>query len=327
MYSLDYVEIANEISVSPEAIRQWQRGRNFPSINYLDPLYNVLQKNVNIKTTPVLSVKLKSEIVKYLNFLNEDMFDETGLDIGGELVSGLKLIYAHVREDVTDMKTGHTQVVFFDFDGTLTNRKETKTTWENIWIALGYEVEECRELHTRYNKKEITHSEWCKLTEEKFIKRNLRREVLNKIANDIELIDGCKETFEELRNRNIKVFIVSGSILYVIQEVLKDLSHYVDEIRANDFVFDINGKLKQIIGTKYDFEGKANYILEKINLLKVSPEDVLFIGNSFNDKYVYRSGAKTLCINPNKTDTSDTMIWNSCIEDCKNLMDVLKYIK
>lgn len=335
LFCLDYKEIADELHVSSEAFRQWLRGRNFPSVTYLTPLYDILETHINNHASPALANALKTEIKKQLNNLHEDMLDMTGYEIGSIYVNALKLIYAHrittiSKQNIEDEKTissGYTKVVFFDFDGTLTDRKIAKTTWESIWTALGYDVEECRKLHARYNKKEITHSEWCKLTEDKFIERNLRKDVLTKIANNIQLVNGCEETLAELRRRNIKVFIVSGSILYIIQEVLGSILHYVDEIKANDFLFDNNGVFTHIIGTKYDFEGKAEYISEKTAQLNISMDDVLFIGNSFNDKYAYRSGAKTLCVNPDKTDISDTMIWNSCIEDCKNLMDVLRYIK
>lgn len=132
---------------------------------------------------------------------------------------------------------GRTQVVVFDFDGTLTKADQiAKTTWEKLWISLGYNVRECRELHKKFDRKEITHQEWCDLTEKKFKEKNLRIEAIGEISKDIHLIDGVEKVFQQLRKCDIKIYIVSGSIMSVIQNVLGDLSRYVDGIRANQFL-------------------------------------------------------------------------------------------
>lgn len=218
--------------------------------------------------------------------------------------------------------------IVFDFDGTLTLSSDPiiKTTWENIWTSLGYDVRECQNLHKRFDKKEITHSEWCKITEEFFKERNMRKNILFNIANKITLIDGVEETFKELRKRDIKIYIVSGSIKLIIQNVLGSLNEYVDMIRANELRFNEDGYLTRIIGTKYDFEGKAEYIRIIADDLQISTKDILFVGNSRNDHFVYESGARTLCINPRLTDMMDTIIWNDCIETCTNLTEILTYL-
>lgn len=68
---------------------------------------------------------------------------------------------------------GRTHVVVFDFDGTLTQLgKIAKTTWESLWVSLGYDIKECQDLHRMFDRKEITHEEWCYL-----IEKNLKREI------------------------------------------------------------------------------------------------------------------------------------------------------
>ena len=164
------------------------------------------------------------------------------------------------------------------------------------------------------------------MTCEKFKANKLHKDVLEEIASKIKLLDGCKELFEELHRRNIKIHIVSGSILLIIQRVLKEHTWLVDSIKANDFMFSSAGFLIEIFGTKYDFEGKAAYISEVADSLNISPADILFVGNSYNDKHAYKSGASTLCINPIKTDPSDTVVWHNRIDDCTNLMQLLSSI-
>lgn len=112
----------------------------------------------------------------------------------------------------------------------------------------------------------------------------------------------------------------------VIRSVIHPVYQYIDGIKANEFRFGDDGFLKEIIGTKYDFEGKASYISELSKELRVHPSDILFIGNSINDRFAYESGARTLCINPQLTDISDSKVWNACINSCRNLTEILDYI-
>ena len=60
--------------------------------------------------------------------------------------------------------------------------------------------------------------------------------------------------------------------------------------------------------------------------LKISPADIWFVGNSVNDRFAYKSGAKTLCINPKLTDPTNQTVWNRCIPKCENLLEIFQYI-
>ena len=231
-----------------------------------------------------------------------------------------------IKEHNYAKPTGKTQVVIFDFDGTLTSGKTNRTTWEGLWTSLDYDVKMCQDLHMRYDRNEITHAEWCKLTEEKFRERNLHRKTVENLASKIKLMQGTEETFQELQKRDIKIYIVSGSILLVIRSVIGDLYKYVDGIKANQFRFNQGGFLTEIVGTKYDFEGKAAFITEIALELNVSPKDILFIGNSVNDRFAHISGARTLCINPKLTDPTNRTIWNDCIQTCEDLTEIIKYL-
>lgn len=222
--------------------------------------------------------------------------------------------------------TGKTQAVIFDFDGTITSGKTNKTTWESLWTSLDYDVKMCQDLHMRYDRNEISHAEWCKLTEEKFCERNLHKNTVENLALKIKLMKGTRNTFRELQKRDIKIYIVSGSILLVIRRVLGNLYQYVDGIKANEFRFNQSGFLTEIVGTKYDFEGKANFITEIAMELHISPKDILFIGNSINDRFAHISGARILCINPKLTDVTNRIVWNNCIQTCEDLTEVIEYL-
>lgn len=334
LFNINCVELADTIKVSEATIRQWQTGRNFPSKSALDPLYNSLKDIISNSTSPIIHEKIRESISK------EIPSEICGLKYNKEktevlVIDALKWCYSNAKMKTkfpnhferNYKSTDKTQVVVFDFDGTLTENNTVYTTWETIWIKLGYKINECRALQRRFDLKEISHEEWCKLTETKFREKRLHIDLLNELLSEIHLIDGCEKTFQTLRNQNIKIYIVSGSILYMIQNVLRGLTMYVDTIEANDFQFSSDGYFKSIVGTKYDFQGKYEYIQKITGKFKISPKDIVFVGNSYNDKYVRASGATTICINPLNTDPSDRKVWSECIFDCKDLTEILSFIK
>lgn len=336
-YNLKDIEFAHMYKCDVSATRNWKNARSFPSKDLFEYLKQyILEKTMSYKADDTyLRDRIEAIFSEYGygTFYIHLKYDTTN---NAEFIirvlqscidAGKGNIIMPIENNDTYISDHRTHAVVFDFDGTLTKSgKIAKTTWENIWVSLGYDVKVCQNLHKRFDRKEITHEEWCKLTEEKFKARNLHRDTLKTIANKIHLIKGVKRTFQQLNEHDIKIYIVSGSIMFVIQAVLGNLNRYVDNIRANQLMFNEAGFLTQIIGTKYDFEGKADYIVQIANELKISTKDILFVGNSRNDHFAYQSGARTLCINPRLTDITDTQVWNECIETCDDLTEILDYI-
>ena len=90
--------------------------------------------------------------------------------------------------------------------------------------------------------------------------------------------------------------------------------------------FSTNGLIDEIIGTEYDFHGKANYIKGLIERYNVYPSEVLYVGNSGNDRFAHLSGARTLCINPHFTDSYETREWTHQIRRVDSLKEILPFI-
>lgn len=336
MCKLDYTYFTGTYHCSESTVRYWFSGRNLPQPQTLNQLKEFFV--TNMINDEIHNEQIYEEISCF--FAHQDAL---------EVYHTLRRLYPEINNFVAEVlstcydfskqkfalaqlaegeivPTNKTQAVVFDFDGTLTSGKTGRTTWERLWMDLGYSVKVCQELHLRYDRKEITHAEWCKLTEERFCERRLHKDMVNKISSEINLIKGIRETFLALENQNIKIYIVSGSIRSVIRSVLGGLCEYIETIKANEFRFDSRGYLTEIIGTKYDFEGKATFISEIATELAISPKDILFVGNSINDRFAYISTARTLCINPRLTDTTDRTVWNECIPTCDDLTEILNYL-
>ncbi len=336
-YNLKDQEFSDLYGCDKSLTKKWKTAKSFPRQDSFEYLKEYIQEKAKYnRQNDDYLVKGIENIFKEYNYsvLCTQLWENISSDVEFTLKT-LKYcidVGKGYRPEPTSVSSkyqsdGQIHAVIFDFDGTLTKSDKTaKTTWESLWISLGYDVKVCQNLHKQFDDKQIDHEKWCLLTENKFKAKNLNKNTIIQISNNIQLINGIQDTFRKLDERNIKIYIVSGSIMTVIKNVLENLNKYVTEIKANQMMFDEKGYLDRIIGTNYDFEGKADYIFQIAEELKISTQDILFIGNSNNDQYAYKSGAKTLCINPKTADFRNTKIWNHCIETCHDLTDIFRFI-
>lgn len=324
---------------------------------YINPYklfyYRTVIKNMSIKTLSDETGISISKIKKYEKVIYSQSsvktfpqcpyndlkrLEETlGIDIGGlsikEADREFELHYENYRSSkglnirstaLAESKANY-KVVVFDFDGTLADPNSLKTTWQRLWISLGYDLSICKELHTRFDRKEITHQEWCDLTAQYFVARGMNRSILKTVAAGIVQVEGLHDTLTQLYKDGIQLYIVSGSIKEIISTVLGEDVKLFRDINANEFVFDKDGMLCKIKGTDFDFEGKAEYIKNLSKKLDIPAKEILFIGNSFNDAHVYKSGARTLCVNPTLTNSHNRKYWHDSLDEMKNLAEILKY--
>ncbi|MBQ8468782.1 MAG: HAD-IB family phosphatase [Clostridia bacterium] len=220
------------------------------------------------------------------------------------------------------------KAVFFDFDGTLT--LTSLNFWKKMWLALGYDIKEgsyYKNLFHSAMSGKLTHQQWVDKCCAKFQDGGLTKDMLIDLAKTIDMIDGVEETMKELKKRGFRLFIVSGNVRQVIDENLGDLTNYFDGIYANDFVFNDDGSLNHIVGTKYDNEGKARLIKLMSEITESPISNFWFVGNGGNDEWVYTTGCKTLLINPYDTKQHDnTSVWHKQLKKVTNLTQILSVI-
>ncbi len=215
--------------------------------------------------------------------------------------------------------------VVFDFDGTLTVK--SKNLWRRIWESLGYVTSEnsyYRHLYADFLNKRISHADWCKLTYQAFKEGQLSESLFKDLVSNITLKPETRGLLETLHKSGCELHIVSGNIYEAIVQVLGDYASYFKSISANHLVFDNNGQLKEIVGTKYDFEGKAKFIEELCEKHNLKKQEVYFVGNGGNDEWVYLSGCKTICVTPDEDISADDIKkWNVKVENLKKVIDLI----
>lgn len=212
------------------------------------------------------------------------------------------------------------KTIVFDFDGTLTQK--SNEIWRRIWIAIdASDTDEI--LCNKYINGEIDYLTWCKEIQKEFIKRKVNKELLNELIQDIKMMENLEKTLTTLKNKGYNLIILSGGIDYVIHSLLKENVNYFSEIRSSKFHFSETGNLIRIEDTDSDEEGKARFILNYIKQTQSNPDEIIFIGNGHNDRFVSTTGCHTICLNPNGTNHNDKNIWHHYINGTKDLSDIL----
>lgn len=221
------------------------------------------------------------------------------------------------------------KAIVFDFDGTLTKSRKGSNCWYEVWKYMD-DLAYDDYLYSKYKRKEIDDKKWFELIFERYQEKDVRREYLHDISKKIEILPGTYETLKKLHEEDVKIFILSGGIRQIIEDILKreKVEKFITSIETYDLIFDKQGKLIDYKRPNlHNPENKNEYIeLIKKNY-GFKSDEVLFVGNGANDEKVYLSGAKTLCINPDDADISNKTVWHNGIENCENLTQTLDYIK
>jgi len=299
------------------------------------------QKSMLSMTALSTKADIDEELLRSIEGDNNDQFKKLSYDKAQKLRMALdggddlfcqntsdcrKVFYKLHKGKHAFFPTNEVKAVIFDFDGTLTDNSSERTTWHRIWEALGYQIQDCDALHRKFSNNEITHKEWCIQTSEKFIDRHLTIETVKDVAKNIVLIPDTLEVLNILSTRGINLFICSGSIDTVIDTVFGDYKSIFRSISCNVFKFSDNGDFVSIKGTKFDFEGKAEFVKNMVEDLGIDNDECLYIGNSNNDEFVTSCGVHTLVVNPSKTNPYGRDIWTYHLGSISSMKEILPWV-
>ena len=215
------------------------------------------------------------------------------------------------------------KVVVFDYDGTLTLTKKGTSSWSRTWEKIGQEELDYK-LFTMFRNNEITDKEWMEEIVKSYRQFNVNKQLFQELASETTLIEDVVEVFKKMKQNNIKIYILSAGIKNIIDEKLSEVTEYIHQIFGYDFAYDENDVVSHLnYERKLDFKDEG--IKEIIETENVSPKDILFIGNGYNDETIYRSGVETLCLNADSADPTNKKIWTYA-ENSKSLKVILPYL-
>jgi phosphoserine phosphatase len=213
--------------------------------------------------------------------------------------------------------TGKYQLVIFDLDGVLA---DTESSWGYVHNHFG----ETNEANVKaYFNGEIDDHEFMRrdIAIWKSHKPDLTISDISEILSEIPLMPGAEETLKELRDKGLKLVIISGG--------LKPLAARVAEIVEFDFVY-ANGLGSDGSGKLSD-EGILNvplmdkeWVFHKIlNELAIPAEKSVAVGDSTVDAGMLKLAGLGIAFCP----IDDTVINNAdIVVKEKNLKEIMRFI-
>ena len=136
-------------------------------------------------------------------------------------------------------------------------------------------------------------------------------------------MNGAIDVLRQLRFRNYKIFVISGSMDLVIEAIFPDDMNLFDKVFINHYLFNDDGIITHAISTKYDMEQKATCIIDTAKEYGVQPKDCTFVGDNVNDVEAALVVGLSIAFNAKSDELVQVATYHV---ETSNLRDILKYL-
>lgn len=259
-----------------------------------------------------LSDSFKKESLEYLNILTNLI---TKIDVENTLSNSDEI-----------------KIVCFDLDGVIFEKpkiesdgmyedKVAKSTWDLVFKKL-----DIYDIHETYKKlfarKQITNHEWTEMACNSFKLEGLRKDDFEYIINNRKYSKGVKKLVKELKNRRIKMCIITGSFDSLANRAKEELEidHYLAHCKL---LFNDKGYLDDWVIEESDYEHKARFLEKLVKKYGINIENCLYIGDDVNDLHAFKKAGKSVAFNTDKISVIEAV--DKVIEG-DNLYELIDYI-
>lgn len=200
------------------------------------------------------------------------------LGVGARLQSALATVAADVGVDVAvedySLARRAKRLIVFDVDSTLIQGEVIEMLADRA--GAGAKVAQITEAAMRG---ELDFAE--SLRERVATLAGLSEDVLDEVADELELTPGARTTIRTLRRLGFHVGVVSGGFRQVIEPLAHELM--LDYVAANELEI-VDGKLTgRVVGQIIDRPGKAKALRDFANQVGVPMEQTVAVGDGAND--------------------------------------------
>lgn len=183
------------------------------------------------------------------------------------------------------------KLVFFDMEGTIF-KKTIRTSYGNTapsaWSLIARELGsdaffEEEETKKRWTRGEYAgYVEWMEDTLRIYQKYGLRREFFDDVMGSVEYHKGVFETFRVLREKGLRLALISGGFKAQADRALRDL-RINHAFAACELLWDERGNLVHWNLLPCDYEGKVDFMRLIMKEHGLAPDECAFVGDGKND--------------------------------------------
>ena len=213
------------------------------------------------------------------------------------------------------------KLICFDVDGTLIDN--VKFSWQVFHDYFRTDKHRREDAKTDFFSGKISYLQWAEHDINLWREKNAKKEDFFKAMNNLKLMEGTIETLNELKQRNFKLAIISGSLNVVLEKFIPDYDQIFDDVFVSRIFFDKNDNISRIEATEYDMDAKALALKSIAQREKISLNECVFIGDYLNDVRIMQEAGLGIAFNCKHDElkkVADIVIAK------KDLREILKYI-
>jgi len=184
--------------------------------------------------------------------------------------------------------------VVFDCDGVLV---DSVSSWKTLHDGFG--TDNSTNL-TRFIEGEITDVEFMRsdIAMWKEIQNPIHKDELFRMYSGIVLMNGARETIQQLQDAGVYVAIVSAGVDLFVSSIAAMLK--VDDWIANGFKFDDDGYLTDDGVCRLHASGKGDVITRLMDMHGFDADEIVSVGDSEMDLSMMIEGSHFIGFNPSR---------------------------
>ena len=134
---------------------------------------------------------------------------------------------------------------------------------------------------------------------------------------------GTEEVINSLKEKGIKLAIISGSIDIILEHLLHNYKDLFDDIFISRLYFDIEGNISNVDATEYDMEGKALALKKIAERENLDLSECVFVGDHHNDVEIAKVAGLSIAFDPKSDELKKS---SDIVVNSKDLRDILTHI-
>lgn len=213
------------------------------------------------------------------------------------------------------------RLVCFDVDGTLVDN--VVYSWDIFHNHFKVDMKRRENARKQFFDGRISYEEWALHDMGLWKGNGAKKKDFLEAIKPLKLMNGAVETIRELKKRNLKLGIISGSIDIILETLMPYYKKYFDDVFLNKLVFDKNGNISDLKITPFDIYGKAEAMKLIARRENIGLKECVFVGDHRNDIPVMKECGLSIAFDPK--DDELRKIADVVIEK-KDLRGVLRYI-